>query len=92
MLTVTESAVTAISTLTTAQDLPAGSGLRISAHGEALRVSVTPHPQEGDAVFNASGALVFMDRDAVQQLDGKRLDAQMDGDGGVRFAVDEPAS
>ncbi|MDG4824935.1 hypothetical protein O7635_24060 [Asanoa sp. WMMD1127] len=88
----TEDAVTAISTLTTAEDLPAGSGVRISADGDALRVSVARGPHEGDAVFNASGALVFLDGDAVRQLDGKRLDAQMDGNGGVRFAVDEPAS
>lgn len=91
MLTVTEEAVTAISTLTTAQDLPAGSGLRISADGDKLRITVANNPHEGDVIFNASGALVFMDQDAVQQLDGKQLDAQVDGNGGVSFAVEEPA-
>lgn len=91
MLTVTENAVTAISTLTMAQDLPAGSGLRISADGDKLRVTVANTPHDGDEIFNASGALVFMDQDAVQQLDGKQLNAEMDGNGGVQFAVEDPA-
>jgi len=100
MLAVTDQAAAAIRDLTTQPDLPAGTGVRISSSpmsgaesdpGSAaepeLSLALSTGPAEGDTVMDAGGARIFADQTAVQVLDGKTLDAQSDGMGGVQFAV-----
>jgi Fe-S cluster assembly iron-binding protein IscA len=96
MLAVTDQAAAAIRDLTTQPDLPAGTGVRISSGSmsgavsteePALNLALSTGPVEGDTVLDAGGARIFADQTAVEVLDGKTLDAQSDGMGGVQFAV-----
>jgi iron-sulfur cluster assembly protein len=96
MLAVTDQAAAAIRDLTTQPDLPAGTGVRISSgpmsdsassESPELNLALSTGPAEGDTVLDAGGARIFADPMAVQVLDGKTLDAQSDGMGGVQFAV-----
>lgn len=91
MLAVTDSAATAIRDITSAQDVPASAGLRISADQTpgSLTLSVAAEPYEGDQIVDASGARVFLDVEAAQILDDKELDAGVDAGGAVQFAVAE---
>ena len=50
-------------------------------------VVVVDGPEPEDAVVENSGARVFLDADAAQVLDDRVLDAQLDGQGSVQFAV-----
>jgi Fe-S cluster assembly iron-binding protein IscA len=52
-----------------------------------LNLTLSSGPAEGDTVMDAGGARIFADQTAVQVLDGKTLDAQSDGRGGVEFAI-----
>ena len=84
MLTLTDTAAEAIRGIVAAPELPDGAGLRIATQpgpGEAstLEVSVAETPAETDQVVDESGARVFVEADAVPLLDGKLLDAQIDG-------------
>lgn len=56
-----------------------------------FRLSVVDGPLPEDAVVEKSGARVFLDADAAQVLDNRVLDAQVDGQGSVQFAVTTPA-
>ncbi|NEN78400.1 Fe-S cluster assembly protein HesB [Nocardioides zeae] len=88
MLTLTENASTIVKDITDAQ--PEAAGLRISSESAtepAFAVSVAPAPEEGDQVVEQSGATVYLDTDAAQQLDDKVLDAAVDDQGGVQFAL-----
>jgi len=81
-------AVAAICVLTTQDDVPEGSGLRISAGvNGSLRLTIAGAPHDGDVVVEASGARIFLDSEAAQTLQGQTLDAEADNAGGVRFAV-----
>ena len=84
MLTLTDTAAEAIRGIVAAPELPDGAGLRIATQpgpGEAstLEVSVAETPAETDEVVDESGARVFVEADAVPLLEGKLLDAQIDG-------------
>jgi len=84
VLTLTDTAAEAIRGIVAAPELPDGAGLRIATQpgpGEAstLEVSVAETPAETDQVVDESGARVFVEADAVPLLDGKLLDAQIDG-------------
>jgi Fe-S cluster assembly iron-binding protein IscA len=89
MLAVTDKAVGVIRDITTQQNLPEGAGLRIAADpvADSLTLSVSPKPQDGDVVLDASGARIFLDFEAAQLLDDKALDAGTDDSGAVQFAV-----
>jgi len=85
---VTDVAVAAICVLTTQDDVPEGSGLRISAGvNGSLRLTIAPGPHDGDVVIEVSGARMFLDSAAAQTLEGQTLDAEADDAGGIRFAV-----
>lgn len=94
MLAVTENAVAVIRDLTSQQAVPAGSGLRIAEGPQAggLTLSLAPQPETGDQVVDAAGARLFLDAGAALLLDDKALDAAIDDDGGVEFAVSEQPS
>lgn len=91
MLTVTDNAVAAIRSLTAAPEVPDGAGLRIATDpaAGALQLTVSPEPQEGDAVVDNAGARLFLDTDAALLLDDKALDATVDDQGSVQFALAE---
>jgi iron-sulfur cluster assembly protein len=90
MLTLTDSAVTAIRTLTSQPELPEDTGLRIMAQDEAapsFQVTLAETPVAGDQVIEADGARVFLEANAAAALDDKALDAQVDDEGTVAFTV-----
>jgi iron-sulfur cluster assembly protein len=91
MLTVTENAVAAIRSLTSQPEVPDGSGLRIATDRSAgaLQLTVAPEPHDGDQVLDNSGARLFLDNEAALLLDDKALDAQVDDQGSVQFALAE---
>ncbi|HLU44109.1 MAG TPA: adhesin [Natronosporangium sp.] len=91
MLTVTDNAVAAIRSLTSQPDVPEGAGLRIAtdASAGALQLSVAASPQEGDQIVDSAGARLFLDSDAAMLLSDKALDATVDDQGTVQFALAE---
>jgi iron-sulfur cluster assembly protein len=91
MLTVTDNAVAAIRSLTDQPEVPDGTGLRIASDPNAgsLQLSLAPEPQEGDQVVDNSGARLFLDSDAALLLNDKALDASVDDQGTVQFALAE---
>ena len=91
MLTVTDNAAAAIRSLTAQPQVPDGAGLRIATDqaAGALQLTVSPSPHEGDHVVDSSGAKLFLDTDAALLLDDKALDATMDDQGAVQFALAE---
>lgn len=94
VLTLTNDAVAAIRTLTTEEDLPAQTGLRIAATTErdgsaSLALAVSPGPEPGDQLVESEGARVYLDSGAAAVLDDKALDAEMTSEGQVRFQLAE---
>jgi Fe-S cluster assembly iron-binding protein IscA len=90
MLTLTDSAVTAIRTLTSQPELPEDTGLRIMSQDDgapAFQVTLAESPVAGDQVIEASGARVFLEPGAAVALDDKALDAQVDDQGTVAFTL-----
>lgn len=84
MLAITETAAEAIRGIVAAPELPDGAGLRIatqpgSGAAGALEVSVADTPAATDQVVDEAGARVFVEADAIDLLDDKLLDAQIDG-------------
>ena len=90
MLTLTENASMAVKSIVgQVADAPDG-GLRIRDTGSAetgFELGVSPQPETTDAVVEAEGARVFLDAGAALALEDKVLDAQMEQDGSVRFAL-----
>lgn len=94
MLTLTENAVSVIRNLTDQQEVPDGAGLRIATDPQAgaLTLSLAEAPLDGDEVLDTAGARLFLDAEAAILLDDKALDAAVDTDGRVQFAVGEQPS
>jgi Fe-S cluster assembly iron-binding protein IscA len=89
MISITNDAAELIRAL---QDSGAG-GLRISTgpatgngHGPALVLDIAPEPRDHDQVVHADGAQVFLDPAVAPSLDGKVLDAHVEGEQ-LEFAV-----
>lgn len=94
MLTITHDAAAAIDAVVhSAPDAPDTAGLRI-ARGtapdgqEGLSLSVADGPAPEDAVLEAEGTPVFLEREAAEMLDDKVLDARVE-EGRVGFALRE---
>ncbi|HAM26209.1 MAG TPA: Fe-S cluster assembly protein HesB [Microbacteriaceae bacterium] len=90
MLTLTDSASTAVKSIAGRNDDTHEAGLRISTEpigGTDFSVAITPAPEPTDTVVESAGAKVFLEQNAAAALDGKILDAQTDDDGSVRFAI-----
>jgi iron-sulfur cluster assembly protein len=92
MLMLTRDAAEVIKGLSEA---PGAEGVRISAAAQSvdgqmpgLQIALAPAPQVEDAVVEAEGAHIFLAPEAAQALDGKVLDADVEGEE-VRFAVME---
>jgi iron-sulfur cluster assembly protein len=86
MLALTEDAVDAIKAIVELEEMPEGSGLRISAReGDdedsfELGLSFAEEPDQGDDVVEERGARVFLTAEAGALLDAKVLDANVHGD------------
>ena len=90
MLTLTENASTIVRDITTQDGFPENGGLRITTEGEtpsSLTISAADQPQPDDQVVEQEGATVYLDQDAAQMLDDKVLDAAVDTEGRVEFAI-----
>jgi Fe-S cluster assembly iron-binding protein IscA len=90
MLTLTENASTIVKTLVD-QNLPGDdSGLRFSQEGAesgGLTVTTAESGQPGDALVEQDGAKVYLDETAAVALADQVLDASVDEQGSVQFAI-----
>ena len=97
MLTITNSAASAIRSLTSQPDQPVETGLRIMKQGDgasSFQLALTEGPAAGDQVVEESGARVFLEAAAAAVLDDKSLDAQVNEQGDLAFRIsdqDRPA-
>ena len=92
MLTLTENASTAVKTI--AGQSPDTAGLRITAANAAtteLNLSVVAQPEPTDSIVEIDGALVFLEPVASGLLDDKVLDARVEQNGSVSFAIGSQA-
>ena len=88
MLTLTENAATEIRNLVAHPDVPDEGGVRIASNSEgALTLAVAAGPADGDKVVEDDGARVFLEPDAGTLLDDKTLDAGVDPEGNLQFAI-----
>jgi Fe-S cluster assembly iron-binding protein IscA len=89
MLALTDSATAAIRDLTDRQEAPEGAGLRIATYQTTrqLMLRLEPQPYEADQVLDTSGVRLFLSPEAAGLLDDKELDAVVDANGTVRFAL-----
>lgn len=91
MLTLTDSAVSAIRDLLAGKDVPAEGGLRISAGPPAngddhpsFELAVVTGPELADAVVERDGVYVYVEPAALAAFEDKVLDAEL-GEAGVSF-------
>lgn len=90
MLTLTENATNVVHNLADQASGNGVGGLRISSNdsGEtSFSVAVTSEPEPTDEIVESAGARVFLETNAASVLSDKVLDAQVDSDGSVRFAI-----
>ena len=95
MLTLTDSAVSAIRGLTSGPELPVETGRSIAAQGDrapSFQLALAEGPVAGDEVVEEDGARVFLEPAAAAVLDGKSLGAQVNEQGQVAFSVSEQAA
>lgn len=93
MLTLTENASTAVtSMLAESTDTPEA-GLRIyqAPSDASLNLTLVEAPLPGDEVIEDGPAKVFLDAAASTVLEDKVLDAQFKPDGGLQFTVGQQA-
>jgi Fe-S cluster assembly iron-binding protein IscA len=93
MLTLTDSAVSAIRTLTSQPEQPGDTGLRIMAQGDggtsSFQLALVDGPAAGDQVVEEGGARVFVEAAAAEVLDDKALDAQVNEQGDLAFRISD---
>jgi Fe-S cluster assembly iron-binding protein IscA len=89
MLTLTENASTIVKDIAAQQGGADTLGLRISSEDpeQGLMVTATEQPLPGDATITSDGATIYLDPAASQQLDDQILDAAVDAEGRVQFAL-----
>ena len=88
MLTLTDNASTIVKEI--AAQIPEAAGLRItseSADQPSFEVEPAAAAEPGDEVVEQDGATIYLDEAANLQLDDKVLDAAVDQNGGVQFAL-----
>lgn len=83
MLTVTETAQTAIRSLSERAELPETGGVRlaVSESGSDVQMSLVAEPAEGDQIVEEAGARVYMPTETSALLENQQLDAQQTPDG-----------
>lgn len=92
MLTLTDTASIAIKAIVEQSPAGDGGGLRIQPGGDnsaGLQIAIVDAPEAADAVIEQEGARVFLEAQLALLLDDKVLDAQVDQEGAVRFALGE---
>lgn len=91
MLTLTENASTIVRDITAQPAYADTTGLRISTDGDPSAFTITPAggAEPDDVVVEQSGATVYLDEGAAEVLDDKILDAAVDDQGRVEFALAE---
>jgi Fe-S cluster assembly iron-binding protein IscA len=91
MLVLTPAAVKVVIAITSAEDVPDGSGLRIAPSDESsafvLEVEIVSGPAEHDHIVNEHGALVFLDPTAASYLDDKVLNAEVNETGEAQLTL-----
>ena len=91
MLLLTENASTIVKSIANqSPDSEHHVGLRIvaeSVDSSELSLAVVPEPESIDQVIESDGALVYLEPNAVIMLDDKILDAQVEENGSVSFAI-----
>lgn len=89
MLTLTENASTIVRDITTQPQYADTAGLRITTDGDPSSFAIAPAEAAApaDQVVEQAGATVFLDQEAAQLLDDKILDAAVDDEGRVEFAL-----
>ena len=94
MLTLTDNATAIVTTLVSRETDTPEAGLRIHSTpeqepgtGARLAVLVAADPEPQDQVVEVSGARLFLDEAAASALEDKVLDAGVDDEGSVSFAV-----
>ncbi len=94
MLTITDSAASAIRSLISQPDLPADAGLRIMKQGAgapSFQLTLTEGPAAGDQVVEEGGARIFVESAAAGVLEDKALDAQVNEQGDLAFRISDQA-
>jgi len=92
VLTLTENASTVVKKIS--EQTVEAQGLRISAPDpdkSELALAVVAEPEATDAVVESDGALVFLEPVASGILDDKILDARVEENGSVSFAIGQQA-
>ena len=90
MLTLTENASLIVREITARASGADEAGLRIALEATpepSVAISSTDGPQPGDATVEQDGATVYLDAGSAAQLDDKVLDASVDTEGAVEFAL-----
>lgn len=89
MLTLTENASTIVKNITHQPQAPETAGLRITSDDatQTFEVTAAPTPHPGDQVVEQDGATVYLDERAAELLEDKVLDAAVDPEGRVEFAL-----
>lgn len=77
MLSITETAQTAIRSLSEQAGLPETGGVRLAMDEtqNGLQMSLAPEPETGDQVVEGEGARVFMPTETATLLETQELDA-----------------
>lgn len=89
MLTLTENASTIVKNITHQPQAPDTAGLRITSDdsSQTFEVTAAPEATPGDKIVEQDGATVYLDERAAELLDDKILDAAVDTEGRVEFAL-----
>lgn len=89
MLTLTKNAITVVKTIVGQKTESAEGGLRISGSEaeNSLSVSIASEPKPYDQIVENEGARVYLEATAAAELSDKKLDAEIDTEGAVTFAV-----
>ena len=88
VLTMTDNAAEVVQKIVEQTVADDQAGLRISQEAdESLALAPAAASEPGDQVVEDNGARVFLDEGAAAVLDDKVLDAKVEADGSVQFAV-----
>lgn len=90
MLTLTENASTIVRDITAQPGMSETAGLRITTEAgdqPSFAISAADQPQADDQVVEQSGATIYLDQESAELLDDKILDAAVDEQGKVEFAL-----